>query len=268
MAPKPEPPEEAPDESWMATFADMVTLLMAFFVMLLNFSKIDIPKFEAVAAGIANEIGMGENSAEQPVEVMKQAVEDIIVEMQADQVVDVQTDEDGSLVIEMAAAAFYKSGSAEFRAQAIPVLQKIGELLNAPRFKAYQIEVAGHTDDDPIRTTKFPSNWELSAGRATSIVRYFISLKMDRRRMKAAGLADTRPKYPNRDKEGNPITENQMENRRIVMTATAMSLQERAQVFGDAKYGLVKQKMGEEDDKEKKRIKSNSKSTSVLPKKE
>ena len=179
MAPKPEPPEEAPDESWMATFADMVTLLMAFFVMLLNFSKIDIPKFEAVAAGIANEIGMGENSAEQPVEVMKQAVEDIIVEMQADQVVDVQTDEDGSLVIEMAAAAFYKSGSAEFRAQAIPVLQKIGELLNAPRFKAYQIEVAGHTDDDPIRTTKFPSNWELSAGRATSIVRYFISLKMD-----------------------------------------------------------------------------------------
>ena len=42
MAPKPEPPEEAPDESWMATFADMVTLLMAFFVMLLNFSKIDI----------------------------------------------------------------------------------------------------------------------------------------------------------------------------------------------------------------------------------
>ena len=84
MAPKPEPPEEAPDESWMATFADMVTLLMAFFVMLLNFSKIDIPKFEAVAAGIANEIGMGENVAEQPVELMRQAVEDVVVEMQAD----------------------------------------------------------------------------------------------------------------------------------------------------------------------------------------
>jgi len=265
MAPKPEPPEEAPDESWMATFADMVTLLMAFFVMLLNFSKIDIPKFEAVAAGIANEIGMGENEAEQPVEIMKQAVEDVIVEMQADQVVDVQTDEEGSLVIEMAAAAFYKSGSAEFRSQAIPVLQKIGELLNAPRFKAYQIEVAGHTDDDPIRTVQFPSNWELSSARATSIVRYFISLDMDRRRMKAAGLADTRPKYPNRDKEGNPIVENQMENRRIVMTATAMSLQERAQVFGDAKYGLVKQKMGEQDDEKKKNKKSSTSSKSSVP---
>ena len=235
--------------------------------MLLNFSKIDIPKFEAVAAGIANEIGMGENEAEQPVELMRQAVEDVIVEMQADQVVDVETDEDGSLVIEMAAAAFYKSGSAEFRAQAIPVLQKIAELLNAPRFKAYQIEVAGHTDDDPIRTAKFPSNWELSAARATSIVRYFISLDMDRRRMKAAGLADTRPKYPNRDKEGNPIIENQQENRRIVMTATAMSLQERAQVFGDAKYGLVKQKMGEQEDEKEKNKKTSVNSTTQIPKK-
>ena len=85
--------------------------------------------------------------------------------------------------------------------------------------------------------------------------------------MKAAGLADTRPKYPNRDKEGNPIVENQMENRRIVMTATAMSLQERAQVFGDAKYGLVKQKMGEEEDEEKKNKESKASSTSKVPKK-
>jgi len=267
MAPKPEPAEEAPDESWMATFADMVTLLMAFFVMLLNFSKIDIPAFQEAAAGIANEIGMGKDEAT-PITAMKEAFEDVVAEMQADQVVDVQTDEEGNITIELASAAFYKSGSADFRAQAIPVLQKIGELLNAPRFKAYQLEIAGHTDDDPIKTAKFPSNWELSSGRATSIIRYFITLGMDHRRMKAAGYADTRPKYPNRDKDGNPIKENQLENRRIFMTATPMSLQERAQIFGDAKYGLVQQKMGEATEEEIKGSKVAPSTLTGLPKKE
>ena len=247
MAPPPPPVEEPVDESWMATFADMVTLLMAFFVMLLNFSKIDIPAFNEVAAGIANEIGMGEDESN-PIALMQEAFEDVVAEMQADQVVDVETDEDGNITIELASAAFYKSGSAEFRAQAIPVLQKIGELLNAPRFKAYQLEIAGHTDDDPISTLQFPSNWELSAGRATSIIRYFISTGMDYRRMKAAGFAHTRPKFPNRDSNGDPIKENQLENRRVVMTATPMSLEERAQIFGDARYGLVQETMSKQNE--------------------
>jgi len=269
--PPPPPAQEPIDESWMATFADIATLLMAFFVMLLNFSKIDIPAYNELAAGIANEIGLGKDEAN-PITAMQEAFEDVVAEMQADQVVDIQTDEEGNITIELASAAFYKSGSADFRAQAIPVLQKIGELLNAPRFMAYQLEIAGHTDDDPIKTARFPSNWELSVGRATSIIRYFISLGMDYRRMKAAGFADTRPKYPNRDKDGNPIKENQLENRRIVMTATPMSLQERAQIFGDAKYGLVQQKMGEEaaakEEKETKGSTVDPSTLTGLPKKE
>ena len=107
MAPPPPPVEEPVDESWMATFADMVTLLMAFFVMLLNFSKIDIPAFNEVAAGIANEIGMGEDESN-PIALMQEAFEDVVAEMQADQVVDVETDEDGNITIELASAAFYQ----------------------------------------------------------------------------------------------------------------------------------------------------------------
>ena len=265
MPPPPPPPEEQPDESWMATFADMVTLLMAFFVMLLNFWKIDIPMFNGVAAGIANEIGMGADEVN-PVAMLQQAFEDVVAEMQADEVVDVETDSDGNIVIELASGAFYKSGSAEFRPQAIPVLQKVGELLGAPRFMAYQVEIAVHTDDDPISTPQFPSNWELSTARATSIVRYFISQGLDYRRFKAAGFAHTRPKFPNRDKDGNPIPENQLENRRIVLTATAMSLQERAQLFGDATYGLVEQKMGQEEaDRQAEEEEKREKSSITLP---
>ena len=246
----PPPPEDEPeDESWLTTYADAITLLMAFFVMLLNFSKIDIPSFQEVAAGIANEIGMGTDEA-MPITLLQEAFEEVVAEMQADQVVDVQTDENGNITIELASAAFYKSGSAEFRPQALPVLQKIGELLNAPRFKAYEVEIAGHTDDDPIHTRMYPSNWELSTGRATRIVRYFVQLGLDYRRFKAAGYAHTRPKVPNRDKEGNPIVENQMENRRVVLTATPMSLADRAMIFGDATYGLVEEKMGAKEAQE------------------
>jgi len=263
--PPPTPKEEPIDESWMATFADMVTLLMAFFVMLLNFSKIDIPAFNEVAAGIANEIGMGSKEAN-PIATLQEALESVVAEMQADQVVDVQTDDKG-ITIELASAAFYKSGSAEFRAQAIPVLQKIGQLLIAPRFMAYEVEVAGHTDDDPIHTAMYPSNWELSTGRATQIIRYFITIGMDYRRLKAAGFADTRPKYPNRDKEGNPIVENQLENRRIVINATPMSLQDRAMIFHDASYGLAEQKVIK-DEAATKKGEPDPRTMTGLPKKE
>jgi chemotaxis protein MotB len=265
--PPPAPEDEPEDESWLTTYADAITLLMAFFVMLLNFSKIDIPAFNEVAAGIANEIGMGSEESN-PIALMQEAFEDVVAEMQADEVVDVQTDEDGNIVIELASAAFYKSGSAEFRPQALPVLEKIGELLNAPRFKAYEVEIAGHTDDDPISTARYPSNWELSTGRATQIVRYFITLGMDFRRFKAAGYAETRPKYPNRDKDGNPIVENQLENRRVVLTATPMSLEDRAQIFGDATYGLVEQKMGIEEEEQMKDTQSDPGTLTGLPKKE
>jgi chemotaxis protein MotB len=264
----PAPPEEEPeDESWLTTYADAITLLMAFFVMLLNFSKIDIPSFNEVAAGIKNEIGMGSEESN-PIALMQEAFEDVVAEMGADQVVDVQTDGDGNITIELASAAFYKSGSVEFRPQALPVLEKIGELLNAPRFKAYQVEVAGHTDDDPIHTVMYPSNWELSTGRATRIVRYFITLGLDFRRFKAAGYSDTRPKSPNRDKEGNPIVENQLENRRVVLTATPMSLADRAQIFGDATYGLVEQKMEAEEEKKNRANEIDDRTLTGLPKKE
>ena len=69
----------------------------------------------------------------------------------------------------------------------------------------YKVEVEGHTDDVPINTARFPSNWELSAARSSAVVRFLISRGVEPKRMGAIGYADTRPKKPHRDKEGNPI---------------------------------------------------------------
>ena len=239
-------PEEA--EDWMVTYADAITLLMAFFVMLLNFSKIDIPKYEEAAAGIANEIGMNENVS--PTELMKIDIEDVVYNMQAEEAVEVGTDDKG-IVMELASSAFYKPGSADIRPQAFPVLKEIAKSLIAPRYMTYVVEVEGHSDDDPISTSRFPSNWELSAGRATRVVRFFIEQGMDMRRLKAAGYAETRPKVPNRKPDGTPIPENQATNRRVLIRVYPMSLEERADMMREVDVNEFAADKGEESDGDK-----------------
>ena len=197
---------------------------MAFMVMLLTFAEYDMPAFEEASAAIKNNLTGQENTS--PTQLLKIDVQDVVYNMQADQVVKVETDSKG-VVIELSSSAFYKPASAEMRDQAIPVLEKMVQTLLAPRYEAYHIEVEGHTDDIPINTKMYPSNWELSAGRATRIVRFLVSQEMDPDRMKATGFADTRPKAPNRDAEGKPIPENQAKNRRVAIRIYPMSLNER-----------------------------------------
>ena len=219
-APKPIP-EDAPEEEWLTTYADAITLLMAFFVMLLTFSKYDIPAMQEAMQGIKNQVGGKEGKS--PTKRLKNQVEDIVYNMQADQVIKVTTDDKG-VVIELASKAFYKPGSADLQDQAIPVLNQLTETLMAPNYANYQIEIEGHTDDDPISTSRYPSNWELSAGRATRVVRFLIDKGMTPQKLTAIGFADTQPKVPNRTADGTPIPKNQADNRRVNVRIFPMSL--------------------------------------------
>jgi len=221
--PPPPPVEEPVDESWLATYADAITLLMAFFVMLLTFAEYDIPAFEEAAQAIAENVGNREQIS--TTQELKLEIQDVVFEMQADQVVEVAQDKKG-IVIELASRAFFKPGSAQLRQAAIPVLQKMSTMLTAPKFACYNVEVEGHTDDIPIKTKAFPSNWELSAARASRVVRYFVEQKMQSFRLLAVGRAETIPKVPNRDASGKPIKENQTTNRRIELHVERMSLEQ------------------------------------------
>ena len=220
------PPKEFEEdkEDWLTTYADAITLLMAFFVMLLSFTKYDIPAFDEAAAAIKTNIG--KQQATSPIQLLKIEVQDLVYNMQADQVVKVDKDDKG-VVIELSGSAFYVPGSSELRDEAKPVLEKLALSLKAPIYLPYILEVEGHTDDDPIKTQAFPSNWELSAGRATRVVRLFDELGIDAVRMKGVALADTRPKAPNRDSGGQAIKENQALNRRVSIRVYPMSLDQR-----------------------------------------
>ena len=225
-----------PIEDWLTTYADAITLLMAFFVMLLTFAEFDIPAYQDAVAGIEDKIG-GNSEAASPITELQIELQDVSMEMQANQVVEVLRDKKG-VVINLSSGAFFNSGTATVREAALPVLARIVQVINAPVYDYYYIDVEGHTDDDPISTPVFPSNWELSAGRASAIVRVFVESGIVSRRLKAAGYAETRPKVPNRNPDGTPIKDNQALNRRITIHVSPMSIAEQ-QEFEDARAAVA-----------------------------
>ena len=206
--------QEENTEDWLGTYADAITLLMAFFVMLLNFSKIDIPTFEEVQAGLAEQIGKQE--VIRPMEMLKADLSDAVFNMAMDSAVSISTDDEGMLM-ELASRNFFQPGSAAIRRDAAPFLAEIGDILTEPRYLGFQVEVIGHTDDSPIKTDRFPSNWELAAGRSIAVIRFFRAMRVRENRMRAISYGDTQPKLPNRLEDGTPIPENMEENRRIVV---------------------------------------------------
>lgn len=119
--------------------------------------------------------------------------------------------------LEMDSAAFFDSGSAVISDNGKVILKDVAKKIQSDEFKDYQVTVEGHTDDAPIKTPLFPSNWELSTARASAVVHYFLEAGIPAQKLRAAGYADTFPKAPNHDASGNAIAGNQAQNRRVVI---------------------------------------------------
>jgi chemotaxis protein MotB len=142
-------------------------------------------------------------------------IQAMITENAMEEVMSVEETDKG-ILIEISSSSFYEQGSAEFKKEAIPVLLDLSLILEAFDYEDYVINIGGHTDDTALSGAgMFATNWELSAARATRVVRFFIEEGLDKERMTARAFADTRPKVPNVDEEGSAIPENQELNRRI-----------------------------------------------------
>ena len=211
---KPELPE---DEGWLITFADMCVLLMCFFVLLFALSAPDMKQIQNVARALSDEGFHNETApTEDAYEKLKKDLSMSLGASGYDKFIAPSSTKRG-IDVELAGAAFFEPGSAKFTAEATPMLQLIYTQI-APLAKAdISIEIDGHTDDSPVASAQFPSNWELSAARASSVVRYFISKGFPPTKLRAVGLAATEPKAPDRDSEGSPIPANQDLNRRVVI---------------------------------------------------
>jgi chemotaxis protein MotB len=207
---------EEPNEDWLMSYADMVTLLMAFFLSMLSVSTVDPALFEQMKKGLRSELSK-DKDVKTPLGEIKHDLDSLLAPERKEGSVVVEMKREG-IVVEFSSSAIYDPGKAELGVQAKANMDKVLGAIENIDYYPFKIDIEGHTDNVPIKTAQFPSNWELSVNRATNIVKYFVEKGINAERLKAAGYADTKPKAPNVDTAtGRNIPENQARNRRIVL---------------------------------------------------
>jgi len=229
------PRSRVSQDRWLVSYADFITLLFAFFVVLYAFARADQKKqvqvaqaidsaFKSMGAFSNSNQSAGAQGAAQPAHAAMG--EEILTSMQvksdlnrirhdlaltlakqiASHAVSLDMGRDG-LVISLREAGFFDSGSATPKEEALPTLRQIAERLSAT---PYDLRIEGHTDNVPVHNAEFNSNWELSAARATHIARLFLEMQaLPPDRLSAAGYAEFHPVASNDTAEGRA------ENRRV-----------------------------------------------------
>jgi len=211
-------------ERWLVSYADFITLLFAFFVVMYSVSRVDNKKLQQVTQSIKWAMHMGGTGGvgqmpifegppsegggiagmagsrtvtpeqRQAIEAFRRKIENrvrpYIMEKAGNVAVTVEID-DRLVKVRLAAGEFFDPGASVLRPQVLPVLDALAEEL-APTGRPMQVE--GHTDDQPVGGTRFRDNWELSAARAAAVTSYLERAhKVDPRLLTASGYSDTRP---------------------------------------------------------------------------
>ncbi|MCK4578611.1 MAG: flagellar motor protein MotB [Candidatus Marinimicrobia bacterium] len=192
--PAPGAEEGLPD--WFATFADLMTLLMTFFVLLFSMATLDPVKIADLAASMEKNMTA---SRRPKVKIKTQSqihkeVKQVIQKMQMQEMAEVSHSPKGTTITIDSRFAF-TSGQAILRADIFPFLDSIIPIMT-DRGNKFPIAVEGHTDNEPTTgaiATRFPTNWELSGARAASVVRYCMSKGVPGGKMRAVGFADRVP---------------------------------------------------------------------------
>lgn len=203
------------DQEWLLTYSDMITLLLAFFAVLIAVSYVDLNLWEQMKEGLRSEISKEENVRTPLAEVKIDLDENLAGEREAD-LVEITLDRDG-IKLFFNSSSFYNSGEAILLPTGQEIIEKVTMAMNELGYYQFKVDVEGHTDNVPISTEIYPSNWELSVARASGIVKYFAEEGIEGERLKASGYADTQPIVPHVDEDGNDIVENRAQNRRIVI---------------------------------------------------
>jgi chemotaxis protein MotB len=200
------------DAGWLTSYADLMTLVACFFILMMAFANYDPPTFQRKADLLAKYFKGEDESSDDPSRRLLMKIKSI---SNLEEITQIRTSEDGIELI-LNVKTLFRLGSAKLTIDAEEILKNIIKNVLADKHE-YRIIVEGHTDNIPIKTKVYPSNWELSSGRATSVIRHFIKNGYSPQNLIALGYGETRPAYPNTDASGRPIPENQARNRRIIV---------------------------------------------------
>ncbi len=241
------PPAGAP--VWMTTFADLMSLLLTLFVLMLTFAKMDVEKYQQLAGSMKNAFGVQyikrlagiieEDGGPAGISV-KSKVPKVVVELQIDDTIGkqdvavVKPDEpvdnlaanvtqaiaeqisksmanveerEGEVIVRFPGKFAFPSGTESLTSEFLIALNNLAAVIKKSKG---EIIIAGHTDDRPIKTDRFRSNWDLSTARANSVVQYLLEFTdVDQSRLATMGYADSRPLA------ANDTEENRALNRRV-----------------------------------------------------
>lgn len=177
--------ETSTQGGWIVSYADMMTIILTFFILLLSISTIAQTKYELLVQAFT---GAKQGNLTE----VKEQIDKIIEEQQLGGEISTSLDKDG-LKIEFSNALLFNSGEATLKARAEQVFTPIEKHLVEDLNPTYGLVIEGYTDDVPIKTREFQSNWELSSSRAIHVMERLQSAGLDVRRMSVKGYANTRP---------------------------------------------------------------------------
>ena len=270
MAKKKHAEEHENLERWLVSYADFMTLLFATFVVLYAFAQSDVNAFKSIEEALRkafsqnifenqaaimdgqNSILDGQAGATNPLmlEYMSQKYEQSSYEDIKDDVEKLKKEgisaeiNDRGLIIRMNEHAVkYAPGTADLTKESYIILDTLAQIIKK-RFAIHYIDVEGHSDSDAIKTSKFPSNWELSGARASSVVRYLITNHdFNPKIFSAVGLADTIPIAK------NDTVQNKAKNRRVEIVILRnklknLSKKDMQQILKEAKLNQKKNAIG------------------------
>ena len=227
----PKPVEKPPEEGlppWLATFADMMSLLLCFFVLLLSFANQDLANFRTLMGSIKDAFGVqterkeADYAAFSPTAVERKGLEmssdqkemvDLVMNLRA--IIEEDSElkrssgayaEQEGVVVRVESGYLFETGEAVLKPGSEKVLDQVIKTLKEHNFGCV---IRGHTDDREQTSSLYPSGWELSAARAAAALRYIVSQGISPLHLKAVGYADTRPLVP------NDTPEDRAKNRRV-----------------------------------------------------
>lgn len=199
--------------SWMITLSDLTLLLLGFLVgwYTIDTKEIAPQQPPVLSTGTAQDLKPAVAANHSSLitdewQAFRDGIQRFVGEIGLDNDVFIES-APNEIVISLKDTVLFDSRKADLRPQAIPVLEKVVTMiLNRP---GLSLEVSGHTDNFPVSTSKFPSNWELSAARASRVARYVIGNGIDPSRISVRGYANQRPRLPNTN------VDNRSSNRRV-----------------------------------------------------
>ena len=239
-------------ERWLISYADFITLLFAFFVVMYAISSVNEGKYKIFNASMISAFGNQGGAKTEAIvtlseqesllrmlvdrrnyrqaeerqrkqhefmQVVAKNLHRVMENLEKNGQVNITTTKRG-IELEIKASVLYKEGEAALQDEAVKILAEAAQVLVQ---SDQAIEVEGHTDSTPINTPQFPSNWELSSARASSVVHLFIQHGVTATRLTAVGSADNRPVASNDTPEGRSS------NRRVTVTILAPGYERLAQ---------------------------------------